>query len=76
MRALRSLLGILAVLGVAGSSSPAVAQPVGSEFQVNSYTGRPAGTTRLLEECSTRDVDELFFLPLPRHGYRISIGSR
>src|SRR6185436_11397076 len=38
MRALRSCLCLLGSLALAGRATPAGAQPVGSEFQVNSYT--------------------------------------
>ena len=38
MRALRSWLGLLGTLALAGLPAPAGAQPVGSEFQVNTYT--------------------------------------
>ena len=38
MRALRSWLGGLGILALTGLPAPAGAQPVGSEFQVNTYT--------------------------------------
>ena len=38
MRALRSWLGLLGTLALAGLPAPAGAQPVGSEFQINTYT--------------------------------------
>ena len=38
MRALRSCLGLLGTLALAGLPAPAGAQAVGSEFQINTYT--------------------------------------
>lgn len=38
MRAFHSRLGFLEVVAIAALSAPAGAQPVGSEFQVNTYT--------------------------------------
>jgi len=38
MRLLRSWLGLLGTLALPGLPAPATAQPIGSEFQVNTYT--------------------------------------
>ena len=46
MRALRSWLGLLGTLALAGLPAPAGAQPVGSEFQVNTYTTSRSASTR------------------------------
>ena len=46
MRTLRSWLGLLGTLALAGLPAPAGAQPVGSEFQINTYTTSDQVTSR------------------------------
>jgi len=46
MQALRSCLGLVGTLALAGLTAPAGAQPVGEEFQVNTYTLDYQATSR------------------------------
>jgi len=55
MRALRRCLGLLGTLTLAGLPAPAGAQPVGSEFQINTYTtlSQFTGTDRAIAADAT-----------------------
>src|SRR5262245_10012106 len=60
MRALRSQLGVLGTLALAGLPAPAGAQAVGSEFQINTYTTDYQGTLALGHHLVAADASGNF----------------